>query len=118
MQEDNTYENSNIDDALTAMVDAFSRVTPDLNTLQHGMIAHLYVDAKYDLLGRILRSLNLVDSDHFRMIRDSIEMEYDRRIHEEETNDAMKIDTCECPNTLYCHFYCESGVNQNVGDSQ
>jgi len=89
MQEDNTYENTNIDEALTAMVNAFSRVAPDLNTLQHGMIAHLYDGAKYQLLGRILHALNLVDSDSFTMIRDSIEMEYDRRIRDGEMSDEF-----------------------------
>ena len=89
MQEDNTYENTNIDEALTAMVDAFSRVAIDLNTLQHGMIAHLNPYTKRQLLAKIVRAFHIVDSDSFTVIRDSIEMEYDRRIGDGKMTDEF-----------------------------
>lgn len=114
MTEDNTYENTKIDEALTAMVDAFCKVTSDLNTLQHGMIAHLSLPTKHQLLGRIVQALHIVDSDSlgdslaqycvgvlfdsdsFVAIRDSIEMEYDRRIRDGEMSESFYESIKEC----------------------
>ena len=91
MTEDNTYENTDIDEALGVIVDAFAKVAPDLNTLQHGYLAHLNQRTKRQLLGKIVRALHIVDSADFVMIRDSIEMEYDRRIREGELNEEGDV---------------------------
>lgn len=110
MEENNTNENKKIDEGLTAMFNAFAEVTDDLNTLQHGMIAHLSLHTKHLLLVEIVQALRIVDSDSlaqycvgvlfdsdsFVAIRDSIEMEYDRRIRDGEMSDSFYESIKEC----------------------
>lgn len=85
MQEDKIDENM-IDLALINIVSTFGY---DPSNWLNGFEKTVSVAEKREMLHRISSALCLVDSDSFVAIRDKIEMEYDRRIHENEMTDEF-----------------------------